>query len=77
LPLLNELQIRVYLAAESQIIGWGFWKSKIAKLSCVSRRTITKGATEVHAIKEVWLITEIYGCVDLSVTEWLKSIFYE
>jgi hypothetical protein len=32
----------------------GVWKSKIAKLSCVPRRTITKGATEVHAIKELW-----------------------
>jgi hypothetical protein len=52
LPILNELQTRVYLAAESQSIGWG-GKSKIAKLSGVSRTTITKGETGAYAIKEV------------------------
>jgi transposase len=52
LPLLNELQIRVYLAAESQSIGWG-GKSKIAKLSGVSRSTITKGENEVDVSKEI------------------------
>jgi transposase len=52
LPLLNELQIRVYLAAESQSIGWG-GKSKIAKLSGVSRSTITKGEKEVDVSKEI------------------------
>jgi Rhodopirellula transposase DDE domain len=52
LPTLNELQVRVYLAAESKSIGWG-GKSKIAKLSGVSRKTITKGGAGVDAIKEV------------------------
>jgi len=52
LPILNELQVRVYLAAESRSIGWG-GKSKIAKLSRVSRRTITKGEKETNAIAEV------------------------
>ena len=42
LPVLNERQRRVYLAAEAQSIGWG-GKSKIAKLALVTRRTVAKG----------------------------------
>ena len=42
LPLLNERQRRIYLAAEAQSIGWG-WKSKIAELASVTRRTVAKG----------------------------------
>lgn len=46
LPMLNERQRRIYLSAEAQSIGWG-GKSKIAQLSCVARRTIAKGETEL------------------------------
>ncbi len=45
LPMLNERQIRIYLSAEAQSVGWG-GKSKIAQLSSVTRRTIAKGETE-------------------------------
>jgi Rhodopirellula transposase DDE domain len=52
LPMLNELQTRVYLAAESKSIGWG-GKSKIASLSNVTRRTIAKGDLNNLAVAEV------------------------
>lgn len=45
LPILNERQIRIYLYAEAQSLGWG-GKSKIAQLSSVTRRTIAKGETD-------------------------------
>ena len=45
LPNLDERQRRIYLAAESQSLGWG-GKSKIAQLSFVTRRTIAKGEKE-------------------------------
>ena len=45
LPILNEKQIRLYLAAESKSYGWG-GKSKIAKLANVSRMLISRGAKE-------------------------------
>ena len=45
LPMLNEQQRRIYLAAEAKSIGWG-GKSKISQLSSVTRRTIAKGETE-------------------------------
>jgi hypothetical protein len=45
LPMLNERQSRIYLAAEAQSVGWG-GKSKIAQLSSVTRRTIAKGESE-------------------------------
>ena len=45
LPVLNEHQQRVYLAAEAKSYGWG-GKTKIAELSSVSRKTITKGGRE-------------------------------
>ncbi len=45
LPILNEHQQRVYLAAEAKSYGWG-GKTKIAELSSVSRKTITKGDRE-------------------------------
>lgn len=48
LPLLNERQSRIYLAAEATSIGWG-GKSIISKLSSVTRRTITKGENESFA----------------------------
>lgn len=41
LPMLNERQKRIYLAAEAESIGWG-GKSKISILSLVSRKTISK-----------------------------------
>lgn len=47
LPLLNERQSRIYLAAEAKSIGWG-GKSKIAKFSHTSRRTIAKGEQEAQ-----------------------------
>jgi len=47
LPLLNERQSRIYLAAEAKSIGWG-GKSKIAKLSQTSRRTIAKGQQDAQ-----------------------------
>ena len=46
LPMLNERQVRIYLSAEAQSVGWG-GKSKIAQLSSVTRRTIAKGETEL------------------------------
>lgn len=45
LPILDERQRRIYLAAEAQGIGWG-GKTKIALLSSVTRRTIAKGSNE-------------------------------
>jgi len=46
LPILDEHQRRIYLAAESHSIGWG-GKSKIAQLSSSTRRTIAKGEMEL------------------------------
>ncbi len=46
LPLLNERQSRIYLAAESSSIGRG-GKTRIAKLASVTRRTIAKGEKEL------------------------------
>jgi len=46
LPILDEHQRRIYLAAESHSIGWG-GKSKIAQLSSSTRRTIAKGEKEL------------------------------
>lgn len=46
-PMLNELQRRIYLAAESQSIGWG-GITKISQLSSVNRRTIAKGFIELN-----------------------------
>ena len=45
LPILNENQKRIYLSAEAESIGWG-GITKIASLSCTSRKTIAKGANE-------------------------------
>src|ERR1035437_3247970 len=50
-PLLNERQRRVYLGAEAQSIGRG-GTTKIAQLSSISRRTISKGATELSLIEK-------------------------
>jgi len=47
LPILNEHQQRLYLAAEAKSYGWG-GKSKIAKFSLVSRKTIAKGERELQ-----------------------------
>lgn len=49
LPILDERQRRIYLAAESQSIGWG-GKSRIAQLSSITRRTIAKGETELFIV---------------------------
>jgi hypothetical protein len=46
LPVLNERQKRIYLAAEAKSLGWG-GKSKISKLSSVSRKTIVRGESEL------------------------------
>jgi len=48
LPILDERQRRIYLAAEAKSIGWG-GKSKIANLSSVARRTIAKGEKDALA----------------------------
>ena len=47
LPLLNERQSRIYLAAEAKSIGWG-GKSKIAQLSHISTKTIAKGQLDAQ-----------------------------
>jgi transposase len=47
LPLLNEKQSRLYLAAEAKSNGWG-GKSKIARLSGVSRLLIARGEKELE-----------------------------
>lgn len=47
LPLLNERQIRLYLASEAQSIGWG-GQSKIAALSGKSRFLIARGEKELQ-----------------------------
>jgi transposase len=44
-PILNERQRRIYLAAEAQSIGWG-GISKIHRLSGVNRQTIASGIRE-------------------------------
>lgn len=46
LPMLNERERRIYLAAEAKSIGWG-GKSIIAELACVTRRTIAKGEKDL------------------------------
>jgi len=48
LPMLNERQRRIYLAAEAQSIGWG-GKTKISKLTSVTRHTIAKGISDKNA----------------------------
>lgn len=52
MPMLDERQRRVYLAAEARSIGWG-GKSKIAELASVTRRTIAKGERESLGEDEV------------------------
>jgi transposase len=47
LPYLNEKQSRLYLAAEAKSYGWG-GKSKIARLSGVSRLLIARGIKELE-----------------------------
>jgi hypothetical protein len=58
LPILDERQRRVYLSAEAQSIGWG-GKSRIAKLSSVTRRTIAKGEAESLVNKDASTKTRI------------------
>ena len=48
LPVLNEKQSRIFLASEAESIGWG-GKSKIAKLSGVSRASIARGVQEIKS----------------------------
>ena len=45
IPTLNERQVRIYLSAEAQSIGWG-GISKIHRLSGVNRQTIAAGIKE-------------------------------
>ena len=52
LPILNEQQKRIYLAAESQFLGRG-GKAKIEKLAGVSHNTINKGIKEIDSGKEI------------------------
>jgi transposase len=47
LPTLNEKQTRIYLTAEAASIGWG-GKSKISKLSGVSRTAIAHGEEDIR-----------------------------
>jgi hypothetical protein len=56
MQILNEKQSRLYLAAESQSLGWG-GKSKRSRLSGVSRQLISRGEkelenTEIQSSKE-------------------------
>ncbi len=46
LPMLDERQKRIYLAAEAKSIGWG-GVTKISKLTSVSRRTISKKGADI------------------------------
>lgn len=46
LPMLNERQRRIYLAAEAKSIGWG-GVTKISRLTSVSRKTIAKKAVDI------------------------------
>jgi transposase len=50
LPMLNEKQIRRYLAVEAQIYGWG-GKTKIAELSGKSRFLIARGEKELESLE--------------------------
>jgi transposase len=50
LPLLNEQQKRIYLAAESLYLGRG-GKTKVEKLTGVSHNTINKGIAEIESGK--------------------------
>jgi len=50
LPVLDERQKRIYLAAEATSIGWG-GITKISKLSSVSRKTISKKEVEISSAK--------------------------
>jgi len=58
LPMLDERQRRIYLAAEAQSIGWG-GKSKIAQLSSVTRRTIAKGEIESQSQEEILIKSRV------------------
>jgi hypothetical protein len=58
IPMLDERQRRIYLAAEAQSIGWG-GKSIIAQLSSVTRRTIAKGESESSAGEEFSITSRI------------------
>ncbi len=46
LPMLDERQKRIYLAAEAKSIGWG-GVTKISKLTSVSRKTISKKGADI------------------------------
>lgn len=52
LPILNENQRGIYLAAEAKSIGWG-GITKIASLSCTTRKTIAKGVNESVEVAQV------------------------
>ena len=58
LPILNEQQKRIFLAAESIFLGRG-GKTRIEKLAGVSHNTINKG------IKEIMLVVEIKGDIEM------------
>jgi hypothetical protein len=47
IPLLNEYQTRLYLAAEAESLGWG-GKTKIAELSGKSRMLIARGKDDLQ-----------------------------
>jgi len=52
LPILNEQQKRIYLAAESKYLGRG-GKTRIEKLAGVSHNTINKGIKEIDSGKPI------------------------
>jgi len=52
LPILNEQQKRIYLAAESKYLGRG-GKTKIERLAGVSHNTINKGIKEIDSGKPI------------------------
>jgi len=51
LPILNERQRRIYLAAEAKSIGRG-GKAKVARLSAISAKTISNGEKDSIELNE-------------------------
>ena len=58
LPLLNEHQKRIYLAAESLYLGRG-GKTRIGKLTGISHNTINKGIAEIVSEKPIQIETQL------------------
>jgi transposase len=52
MPILNEKQLRIFLANEAKEYGWG-GVSEVSRISGVSRTTITTGLKEIEAGKDI------------------------